>query len=87
MEYIFKKVLIVGDANCGKTSLASAFIQSAPLDEEDEDPLGAVSKVVPVDVDGTEISLVLTNISGLNAEKFIEDLKILSLFYNFRSGR
>ena len=62
MDRISKKVVAVGDAGCGKTSLLTVFSKDNVLDENTPHTLENI--VIDVEVDGTKVALSLCNTSG-----------------------
>ena len=60
-----KKVVIVGDADCGKTSLLTVFSKNDILKENT--PITFQNKVFDIEVDGEKVSLCLYSVAG---EKF-----------------
>ena len=62
MANISKKVVVVGDAGCGKTSLLIVYSTDKVLDRNTSHTLGY--KVMDVVVDGQKIALSLCSTSG-----------------------
>ena len=56
------KILVVGDTNCGKTSLLCVFSNNEALQEYT--PIAPDFKVVNIEVDGNHVALSLWNTAG-----------------------
>lgn len=59
-----KTILLVGDANCGKKSLMSVFIENKSLVEYRSNFVDSVNRAVPIKVAEVNMALTLRNISG-----------------------
>ena len=62
MDKISKKVVAVGDAGCGKSSLL--IVSSTDKDLDGYPPSKLNNVVVDIDVDGNEVELFLYNTAG-----------------------
>lgn len=67
MASIRKKIVAVGDAECGKTTLLIAFSTDKVPDKDT--PLTYTSELIDVDIKGKKVALSLHNTAG---EKFLE---------------
>ena len=61
-ERISKKVVLVGDPGCGKTSLLVVFSTKEKLDKTTPDKLK--NEPINVEVDGTKVALSVSTTAG-----------------------
>ena len=69
MASISKKVVVVGDAGCGKSSLLTVYLTDKVLDSNN--PHRVENEVTNVVVDGQEVELSLFNTSGEKLGKLV----------------
>ena len=62
MTSISKKVMVVGDAGCGKNSLLNVFSMNNGIDEDT--PVAFDNDIFDVEVNGKTVSLFLWSTSG-----------------------
>ena len=62
-----KKLVVVGDADCGKNSLLNVFLKNKVLDEQT--PITFDNIIIDMDVDEKEIELSLWSTAGETFEK------------------
>ena len=69
MASISKKVMVVGDAGCGKSSLLTVYLTDKDLDSNT--PRRVDNEVTNVVVDGQEVELSLFNTSGEKSGRLV----------------